>query len=63
MLKGIVLLSQDRRSIVLELLLVGTLTLELSLLTGLHGKNPKEGRLNKILNIGAVCRDPDQISS
>ena len=51
MLKGIVLLSQDRRSIVLELLLVGTLTLELSLLTGLHGKNLKEGRLNKILNI------------
>ena len=63
MLKGIVLLSQDRRSIVLELLLVGTLTLELSLLTGLHEKNLKEGRLNKILNIGAACRNPDRTSS
>ena len=63
MLEGIVLLSQDRRSIVLELLLVGTLTLELSLLIGLHGKNPKEGKLNKILNIGAVCHDLDRISS
>ena len=63
MLEGIVLLSQDRISIVLELLLVDTLTLELSLLIGLHGKNPKEGKLNKILNIGAVCRDLDRISS
>lgn len=63
MLEGIVLLSLDKISIVLELLLVDTLTLELSLLTGLHGKNPKEGRLNKILNIGAVCHDLDQISS
>ena len=63
MLEGIVLLSQDRISIVLELLLVGTLTLELSLRASLHGKNLRGGKLNKILNIGAVYHGLSRIAS
>ena len=63
MLRGIVPLSQDRRFIALELLPAGTLTLELSLQASLHGKNLKEGKPNKILNIGAVYRGLSRIAS